>query len=562
MHARILITISLFLLSLQSLAQMITIKGTVTDYKTKQIMQGVSVRVGSYGTSTDSQGSYVLFLQKNIAEQYGVTFTSVGYEQAKLAFAEKELNVELKPSSLGLKEVVISAKSETIIQRAIRKIPENYPLQDFVMNGALRIVNFAKVDSSNVYFYQSDATLKLYYPGYQKKKMPDVMLIQKQDTLIVDPNNKPSIRWIGDYTSVASRDYVHQRPEFLQPNTKKYKFIVNGKDWVNDTRVYIVNFFSAEKPQDAGIIYIDTASFAFVKIIVTNYNIQPSFSIDIDKRTNTIDYQKHADKWYLEATETNLFTHYGKFSLFKTINFKTSALDTGSVQPIPYLQILPHHMEDVNISNPTLPSVPVGSVVERPFAAIAIPAIDTAVCERKMGRVFLDRFRNYILGDNIRAWYGFTNFPLHFSGYQPELGKTIGSIGSYAINTHSQFRLIKNRNLFLQLGRMFNLGIGGLKGLETSYGLAYALKLNPTGHPVTLSPSFAYSTFELSNKKDVWYKHRSLVYGLGVSYETSPRIDWYVMGKYHDIYRSTNDGIVLKAQPITVSAGLIYKVKM
>ncbi len=565
MHSKILITISFFLVSLQSLAQMITIKGTVTDQQTKQIMQGVSVRVGAYGTSTDSEGSYVLFLQKNIAEQHGITFSSIGYEKAKLAFAEKVLNIALKPLSFGLKEVVISASSETIIQRAIRKIPENYPLQDFVMNGALRIVNFARVDSSDVYFYLSDAILKLYYPGYQKKKSPDVMLIRKQDTLIVDPDNKPGVRWIGGYTGIASKDYVHQRPEFLQPNTKKYKFVVNGKDWINDTRVHVVNFFSAEKPQDAGIIYIDTASYAFVRIIVTNYNVQSSISIDIDKRTNTIDYQKHSDKWYLEAAETNIFTHHGKLDLFRMINFRSSSLDTSVVQSFPYLQILPHHMEDVNISNPPLLPISARAVIERPFAAIAVPKIDTTVRGRgmvKIGRVLLDKFRSYVLGDNIHAWYGLANFPLHFSGYQPALGKAIRSIGNYATNTHTQFRLIKNRNLFAQGGRMSNVGIGGLRGLETTYGLAYALKLNRNGHPITLWPSFAFSTFELSKGKKAWYQHQSLVYGLGLSYEISPRIGLYVLGKYHDLYRTTNSGLVVEAQSITVSTGLVFKIKM
>ena len=152
MRSKIIVTIIIFLFSLQSSAQMITIKGRVIDQQTKQIIQGASVRVGAYGTSTDLEGNYVMFLQKDIAEQYGVTFTSIGYEKAKLAFAEKELNIALKPSSMNLKEVVIAANSETIIHRAIRKIPENYPSRDFLINGSLRIVNLAKLDSSNVYF--------------------------------------------------------------------------------------------------------------------------------------------------------------------------------------------------------------------------------------------------------------------------------------------------------------------------------------------------------------------------------------------------------------------------
>ncbi|RZK41089.1 MAG: carboxypeptidase-like regulatory domain-containing protein [Pedobacter sp.] len=565
MRSKVLFTITIFFASLQSFAQLVTIKGKVTDHKTKQILQGVSVRIGPYGTSTDSEGGYVLFLQKNIAKQYGVTFTSVGYEKAKLDFAEKELNIALKPTSLELKEVVISSNSETIIQKAIRKIPENYPLQDFVMNGALRIVNYAKVDSANVYFYQSDAKLRLYYPGYQKKKMPDVMLVRKQDTLIVDPDNKPAIRWIGGYTSVPSKDYVHQRPEFLQPNTKKYKFVVNGKDWINDTRVHVVNFFSAEKPQNAGVIYIDTSSYAFVKIIITNYNVQSSISIDIDKRTNTVDYQKRGDKWYLSSTETNLFTNYGKFNLFKTINFKSAVLDTGVVKPFPYLQILPHQMEDVNISNPPLLSVSEPKVVEKPFNAITIPVIDTTVRTKgiaKTGRMFLEKVRDYLLGDNIQVWYGLTNFPLHLTGYQPALGRTIRPIGNYAGNSQTLFRLIKKRNLFLQTGRMFNMGIGGLRGFEDNYGLSYALKLNPKGRPITVWPSVAFSTFKLSKDKKVWYKHQSFVYGLGLSYEISPRLGWYVQGKYHDLHRTTNNGLVMETRPITLSTGLVFKIKM
>ncbi len=298
---------------------------------------------------------------------------------------------------------------------------------------------------------------------------------------------------------------------------------------------------------------------------MTNYNVQNSFLIDVDRRTNTIDYQKNGDKWYLNSTETNLSTHHGKFSLFIAINFKSSALDTSSVQPFPYMQILPHHMEDVNISNPSLLSVAEPKVIESPFTAIVIPTINTAVRGggiTKTGKVFLDKFRDYVLGDNIHAWYGLTNFPLHFSGYQSALGKTIGSAGNYAINTHSRFRLIKKRNLFLQVGRMLNFGIGGLKGLEATYGLAYALKLNQTGHPFTIFPSFAFSTFKLSKEKTIWYQHQSLAYGLGISYEISPRIGWYVLGKYHDLYRTTNNGLVVEAQPITISTGLVFKVKI
>lgn len=548
------------------MAQLITVKGSVTDQQTKKIISGVSVKIGQYGTSTDSEGKYVILVQKDVVQQHGVTFSSVGYKKGTVAFADKDLNIALVPSSTALNEVVISVKTESIINKAIRKIRENYPIKDFILTGNLQIVNSAKDSITDTYFYKSDAMMRLYYPGYTNKKSPDVSLIHKKDTLAFDPNNKPALRWVSGYTGIAYKDFVHSKNELLTPNTTKFKFVVNGKDWINNTRVYVINFFSTQKVGDAGTIYIDTASYAFVKITVTNYNIKQSFVIGIDKSTSVIDYKKQGGKWYLDATETNIITHYNKFDVFKTLKFKSSAIELNDVQPFSYADILPNMMEDVKIQNPKGLSAPASTSISTiPFATVTIPKIEASEPPKsfiKNKNRFMEAFRSFVTNDNLRGAVGLSSLPFSIDGDQPALGRSVSPLSNYGFYSSTQIRLIQKSQLFLQLEGMRNYGIGGLKNYESSYSLIYNIQLNKSGHPITLSPSFGISDIRLSKKGTEWYKQKSFVYGLNLNYEISPRVIWYVSGKYYDPTRTVNNGLLIETHPVTVGTGLIFKLKI
>jgi len=564
---RFLLVNSLLMCCLSGFAQIVTLKGSVTDKQSHKTIPGVSVKIGQYGTSTDAEGRFVILVQKKVAEQEGLSFTSVGYQKAKLAYADKDLNIALTPAATDLNEVIISVKSESIIHKAIRKIPENYPLKDFLLTGALRIVNLAKDKGVDQYFYKSDADLQVYFPAYTKNKSPDIELIHKQDTLIENPDNKPYVRWVNGYTGLAYNDYVHERPEFLKQDTKKYNYVLNGKDWINNTRVYVVNFFSNQKIEDAGTMYIDTANYAFVRISLTNYNVKRAFQIDLDKITNIINYKNRNGKWYIEATETNVIARHNGFDLFRTFNFQTSAIELNDVKPIPYEDILATSMEDVRIGNPKTLHAPqyntFSSTAASPFSAITIPKIDTIRTKQKTWRdklAFLPKVANYLVNDNIRSALGVSSLPLQIDGYQPVLGKDLSQVSNYAINYTMQFRL--KQELFLQLDGLFNLGIGGIKNNETTYGLLYNIKLNGSGHPIFLSPSIAFSELKIYQKETDWYKQKSATYGLTFSYESSPRRIWYVVGKYYDPSSTSNNGLLLRTHPVTIGAGLIFKRKI
>jgi hypothetical protein len=551
--------------TLQSFSQVITIKGKVIDSKTRNAIPGASVRIGNYSTSTDEAGKFVLLVQKAIAENQPLRFSFIGYKALDIKFQDTEINVALIPKEMALNEVVIASPRESILNRAIRKIPENYNYNSFSITGNLRIVNSAKIDSTDTYYYNSDATLRLYYPPHKKQASPNTQLINKEDTLVKDPKYPLSVRWLSGYTSFAKTDYVREKPEFLNRSTKKYNYIVNGTELINNHRVYVVNFFATDKTGNAGTLYIDTVSYAFVRITSTRYNIKNGVSIDIDKGSNSIDYKIERGKWYLDEVENNIIARYKGQDLFKTSKFKSDSIQLTALKSIPYQNILPSNMEDINVSKGKETDLSKDLIpIRNPFAVIEAPKIDTVPPAKTtfIGKLkLLEGFRNYVFRDNIRVKYGLANLPVRVDGNQAPLGKDLSQTNNYAFYINTQFRLLQKYQLFLQYENSFNFGITELRNSTDSYGLSYYLKLNNVGHPLALSPAFGISTLDLSHKKIVYYSQSSLYYALSFSYETSPRRQWFINCRYDDIYKVKNNGLNIRQQPITIAVGFVMKLK-
>lgn len=555
---------TLFLSTQATFAQMITVKGKVTDQHSGKVIPGVSVKIGSYSTSSDLEGTYVMLVQKATAVQQGLLFTSVGYKPLKTPFTPGEINGSLVPITNQLNEVVIASPRESIVERAIRKIPENYRFDPFILQGKLQIINSAKYDSIDTYYYRSESALKLHY---SKKPTPDIALLKIKDTLIVDPKHKLALRWVGGYTNVGYKDYVRKKPEFLTSGTKKYNYVLNGKEWINNHRSYVVNFFSSQQTGSAGTLYIDTATYAFVRITYTAYHIKVAFSIDVDKSTNIINYEQQNNKWYLNSTETSSLANYDGFNLFRSYNFKRDAIETANVQPIPYTDRLPVFTEDLKIARAADSSALAtnGNRMINSLPANSVPNIDTSLPEKTtwLGRLnLLERVRTYVIGDNIRQGYGLANLPIRLHTEQPVLGKKFNQLNNYAFYTFGQYRLIPKKQLFLQYEHLFNFGITPLRNSGEAFGLAYYVKLNNTGHPWTLTPSIGVASLNIKEKKTFHYSQKSVYYGLNVTYELSPRWGYFVAGKYDDPYKQKMTTLSVEHHPLSISTGFLFKLKI
>jgi hypothetical protein len=141
-------------------------------------------------------------------------------------------------------------------------------------------------------------------------------------------------------------DYVHLGFIFLKGNAAKFKYILNRKEIIDGRKTYVVNFFSLFKNGDAGILYIDTASYAFTKIQFTRYNVQVPTYIDLDKITTSVEYKIYDDKWALDMVKFNSSTVNKGFTLERSDEFHVGVITTDHAAPIPGEAIIKERIID------------------------------------------------------------------------------------------------------------------------------------------------------------------------------------------------------------------------
>lgn len=100
--------------------------GTIVNAKTKEPIGGASIRIvgTTRGTYTRPNGTYRLPLTEGASK---LLVRSIGYEEITMAVKPPPQNVELVPSSVGLRnvEVIADITPEGLIQRAIDRVEEN-----------------------------------------------------------------------------------------------------------------------------------------------------------------------------------------------------------------------------------------------------------------------------------------------------------------------------------------------------------------------------------------------------------------------------------------------------
>ncbi|MGH2564747.1 MAG: carboxypeptidase-like regulatory domain-containing protein, partial [Ginsengibacter sp.] len=103
----LLFAIPILFLSTFIYAQTNKVQGKIIDAVTKASLAGVSVTVknSDIGTSTDVDGNFTLEVPKNSK----ILATFVGYHETEMNASQKDLTIQLTPSSQQLNEVVVTA---------------------------------------------------------------------------------------------------------------------------------------------------------------------------------------------------------------------------------------------------------------------------------------------------------------------------------------------------------------------------------------------------------------------------------------------------------------------
>lgn len=149
--------------------------GRLTDSGTQEPLAFASIRIKdrALGIISNTDGSFKIPL-KYI--EYGdiIEISSMGYQTKEILiqdFLVNELNdVQLQPAVLKLEEAIVTAKSKRakrlsarqIVRRAIRSIPENYPIEPFSTVGYYRDYQLDSLQYVNL----NEAILEVFDEGF------------------------------------------------------------------------------------------------------------------------------------------------------------------------------------------------------------------------------------------------------------------------------------------------------------------------------------------------------------------------------------------------------------
>jgi len=141
-----LAAIAMVLLSLGTVEaqdNMVTLRGTVTDLKTKEVVPYATVYSENriHYTTTNADGVYVLKLPVTMKDSRMV-FSQMGYRRdtVDVSILMKNGDVKLASGSIELREVTVSEyrSVKSLLKEVIRRIPENYHTDTMVCTGFFR----------------------------------------------------------------------------------------------------------------------------------------------------------------------------------------------------------------------------------------------------------------------------------------------------------------------------------------------------------------------------------------------------------------------------------------
>ena len=363
--------ILLCLISNSMLSQKIEyIKGMLTDAKTQEPVAFASIRIKdrALGTISNADGSFLIPLRY---KEYGdiIEISSMGYQTREILiqnFSADELNdVKLQPTTLVLDEAVVTAKKKKklnarqIVRKAIKSIPEYYPVEPFSTVGYYRDY---QLDSSQ-YINLNEAILEVFDEGFDtvdssttKVKIYDYLENTdfEQDTLAVKSydyqfkkgrkvidkaflssygGNEFTILRVHDALrnyKVGSYSFVNRLKSDM---LKMHKFRKEADTYLDGEPFYTISFTKLLIDYSAhGTLYISKINFAIHKMEYTLYDRTKKLSDGIVNRhgtTNqlifevTTEYRSQKDKMYL-----NYISFHNTFQIWEPPKF---ILDSTSI---------------------------------------------------------------------------------------------------------------------------------------------------------------------------------------------------------------------------------------
>jgi hypothetical protein len=547
-------------------SQIIEIKGKVIDENDKTNLNAATITSGNIGTTTNSTGEFYLKVDLNVLLNKGIYLSSVGYLSKHVIFQSGIYfyNVEMVKSINNLAEVKIYGNGFNIIKKAYDRIVINYPNNPYKISGIGRIQFYR----NNSDFFKSDAILEGYVPSYATSKETEVKVVQNKVDSIVD-KSLPFIRLVEAYKTIVTIDKVKKRGNFIKPSEKdSYSYTILGKGIYDNHEVYIIDVKDKdtlkETNQLEGQLYIDTASYAYVGISMTNFNVIKSGYLTHAKSYYSIAYQQLAGKWYIKEVHTRTNIIYKNENPIVLTDFVGIKVDTLNAKPFSYKEKIQNGdaTQKIKIDGekaiwPKYDSLFYKEELNNRISKVSPLLIDTI----KKGNYLAPKninVLNYLRKDNFMVSLSAIRFPLMI-GNETNNEKH----QAFGLDAKYYFKVVKH--LFLEVETGINInkfaGIDILDYKVADYGISLSNQfiLKYQVHPTTISPIFGYHLLNYSDNVHQ-LNFNGFSFGLRTSYELTHILEAFFSPVYnfYDVKKLSKYNIELSNY--TSSIGFLVKI--
>ncbi|MGC3948081.1 MAG: carboxypeptidase-like regulatory domain-containing protein [Chryseolinea sp.] len=264
-----LLFILLFAFEAHGQESFVTIQGRLIDQSTNEPIPYASIQVlgASIGTTTNDDGRFVFHVPIAL-EVKAIRVSALGYdhfEASVTSMTRGEQKITLKPGITMLDEVTIKAKKDLtakeIVKTAVSKIPSNYPMKPFIIEGFFR--DMQRENDKPVELLEAALRFRYkdYNPGYE-----DVDIIEVRRSV----NKRHPINGTYDRQNsiidLMEDNYVKHR--FGPIHMKGWKFNIDSILTYNKRTVYKIS--GSINLSSSTIMFIDSETFAILKLELKN----------------------------------------------------------------------------------------------------------------------------------------------------------------------------------------------------------------------------------------------------------------------------------------------------
>ncbi|HET9486476.1 MAG TPA: carboxypeptidase-like regulatory domain-containing protein [Chryseosolibacter sp.] len=291
---------------LVSTGQDITVSAKVVDKETSEPLEYASVGLKSVaiGTISNEQGEFDFHITANYRNEVLVV-SMLGYKNFEApvwSLTGETQVIKMEKSPIVLQEVVVSdtLQAQDILEIALARIEQNYPMQPFMLDGFYRDVK--KVGGTHISLLE--AAVRIYDDNYAEprnkyKLRESVRLIEVRQ----------SLGYESRFTTYFDQDNLLE--DLLLHNNIRYRHFEDGEkvfsrmvrdknSYYNDHETYVI-FYKGDYFMK---MYIDTADFSIIHM-----DFEQGFEDEYIGRRNdlvskfagikkSIDYRKIGGKMY------------------------------------------------------------------------------------------------------------------------------------------------------------------------------------------------------------------------------------------------------------------------